>query len=45
VQDGVVIAEEVDLVDAQGMGSNFLDDVLDDLISASLSDGEGVRWS
>lgn len=36
VEDGVVITEEVDFVDSQGVGSHLLDDVLDDLIIASL---------
>lgn len=34
MEDGVVISEEVDLVDAEGVGSHLLDDVLDDLVVA-----------
>jgi len=38
VEDGVVISEEVDLIDSEGVGSNFLDDVLDNFISTSLNE-------
>ena len=36
VEDGVVVSEEVDLVDAQRVRSHLLDDGLDDLIASSL---------
>jgi hypothetical protein len=36
VEDGVVISEEVDFVDGEGLGSNLLDDALDDLIVSDL---------
>ena len=37
VKDGVVISEEVDLVDSKRMRSDLLDDGLDDLITANCS--------
>ena len=37
VKDGVVISEEVDLVDPKRMRSYLLDDGLDDLIAANCS--------
>ena len=37
VKDGVVISEEVDLVDSKRMRSDLLDDGLDDLITAHCS--------
>lgn len=36
VEDSVVITEEVDFVDSQGVSSYLLDDVFDNLIVASL---------
>jgi hypothetical protein len=36
VEDGVVIAEEVDFINAKGVCAYFLDDVLDDLVAADL---------
>ncbi len=40
MEDGVIISEEVDLVDGEGLCSNLLDDVLDNLIIASLNKQE-----
>lgn len=37
MEDGVVVPKEVDLVDAQGVGSHLLDDVLDHLVIAGHS--------
>lgn len=37
VEDGVVVSEEVDLVNAEGVGTDLLDDVLDDLVVSGLS--------
>lgn len=37
MEDGVVVPEEVDLVDAERMCAYFLDDIFDDLIAASLN--------
>ena len=34
MEDGVVIPEEIDLVDSEGVGSHLLDDVLDHLVVA-----------
>ena len=36
VEDGIVISEEVDLVDAERVCANLLDDGLDDLVVAGL---------
>lgn len=36
VEDGVVVSKEVDLIDAERVSSDFLDDVLDVLIVAAL---------
>lgn len=40
VEDGVVIAEEVNLINTEGMSSDLLDDALDDLVAAGLSEKE-----
>ena len=37
MEDGVVISEEVDFVDSEGVSSNFFDDVLDNFIVACLN--------
>jgi len=37
VKDCVVISEEVDFINSERVSSDFLDDALDDLIAASLS--------
>lgn len=37
VEDGVVISEEVDFIDSKRVGSNLLDNVLDDFIVATLN--------
>lgn len=42
MEDGVVVAEEVDFVDAEGVSAYLLDDVLDDLVSADLGNGDGT---
>lgn len=37
MEDGVVVPEEVDLIDSKRVGSHLFDDVLDDLVVAALS--------
>ena len=37
MEDGVIISEEVDLIDSKGMSSHFFDDVLDNFIIAGLN--------
>jgi len=36
VQDGIIISEEVDLINSKRMCVDFFDDVLDNFIAASL---------
>lgn len=37
MQDGIVISEEVDLIDSERVCVDFFDDVLDNFVVASLS--------
>jgi hypothetical protein len=42
VEDGVVVSEEVNLVDAQRVGAYLLDDAFNDLVVAGLDEGRGT---